>query len=208
MEIYDISMPLQAGMAKYPSLRDFEHRFEKTFLGGDGVNLSCIRMQNHLGTHVDAPLHYIEDGRDISLMAAEIFVGDAYVVESPTNEIHASLISMAPPHYTRLLFKTPHSRSKEDNCGKEIFSFFGDEAARALVQRHPHLVGIDSFSVDCLGRKDKFVHKTLLGEGIALLEGINLSDVSAGAFWISCPPLKVVGAEGAPCRAILIRKEL
>lgn len=198
MKLIDISVPLYPGMPKYPSLRDFEHSFDRSFAAGDSVNLSVMRMQMHLGTHVDAPKHYMEDGIDISAIPLEVFFGNAWVIHVQGPQISAKEIDRIPRQFRRVLFRT-------SEAGGDVpqESWFSDEASLALAARMPLLVGVESSSVDRAGRKDKFVHHTLLGKGIVLIEGLRLSHVTQGAYLLSAAPLNIMGAEGAPCRAFL-----
>ncbi|HHU48225.1 MAG: cyclase family protein [Caldicoprobacterales bacterium] len=202
MKIYDITAPLFTGMPKYPSLRDFELNWDRRLDQNDGVNLSNMCMQMHIGTHADAPLHYKEKGKSIDKIDLSIFVGKAWVAHSPSLVIQSETVDSIPEGYKRLLFRTPFSEADKDG---QRGAFFSDEAAQRLVARGAVLVGIDSFSVDKPGRAQKTVHHLLLGAGMALLEGLELNSIENGEYWLSAAPLKVRGAEGAPCRAYLFR---
>lgn len=197
MKLYDISRPLYGGMLKYPSLRDFEHIWERRIENGDSVNLSAMAMQMHLGTHADAPLHYVDDGKNISNLDLQVFYGTVWVAQTTLEKIGANIVESVPPQYKRILFKTPSS-------GGAVSAYFSDDAARALKARSSILAGIDSASVDCPKSPGKAVHHILLGHGIAVLEGLDLSDVVPGEYILSAAPLLIRGAEGAPCRAFLI----
>jgi len=129
-----------------------------------------------------------------------VFCGPVWVAQTALEEIGADIVESLPPQYTRILFKTPSSFSAAS-------AFFSVGAAHALKARAPLLVGIDSASVDRPKSADKTVHRTLLGHGISILEGLDLSGVMPGEYTLCAAPLPIRGAEGAPCRALLIAKE-
>ena len=159
-------------------------------------NLSVFSMCAHNGTHIDAPLHFFDDGVAIGEMSLEHFFGECFVAE------HDGYVSKADA--TRIL-----SRAKELDADKRILikgdAIIGEDAAGVFADAEILLIGVESQSVGPI-EAPMSVHKILLGKGTALLEGIVLEKVSEGRYLLSCAPLNIDGFEGSPCRAILIEK--
>ena len=158
---------------------------------GDICNLTEIAMCAHNGTHVDAPFHFIDDGKKIDEMGLEPYVGECYVAQHDgdvTSE-DASLILKKSEGSKRILIK-----------GKATVTL---DAAKVFADSDIVLIGNESQTV---GPEDapKDVHLVLLGKGITLLEGIVLEKVDEGKYFLSAVPLNLGGSDGAPCRAYLI----
>ena len=203
MRIIDISDPLSAEMLKYPSVKPFIHHFVRDYSKGDNVCVSSIEMVIHNGTHIDAPRHYIENGPGIDEIPIERFMGTAQVVEAAGPVITEEVLEKAGITENMVLIKTPFSDNiRENRPGSP--GYFTADAARYLEKRGVQLAGIDSFSVDKEGDKDKLVHKRLLKAGMLLLEGICLEGVRPGIYQLICFPLSIRDSEAAPCRAVLL----
>ncbi len=163
---------------------------------GDLYNLSSFEMCNHNGTHVDAPAHFLQNGTTVDEVRLDAYVGMAYVAE------HSGVVTAADAQ--RILSK---ALIADREAARRIL-VKGDcvvsaEAAEVFANADLLLIGNESQSV---GPEDApmAVHKTLLSRGVVLLEGIRLSDVPEGVYLLSAAPLNIAGAEGAPCRAVLI----
>lgn len=163
---------------------------------GDICNLTAFSMCAHNGTHVDAPAHFIKDGKTIDQMGLDAFVGDCYVVIREGN-ISAEAAS-------EILKEAGNLNAAERIliAGKATVT---SEAARIFAEKKVKLVGNESQTV---GPEDApmEVHQILLGAGVALLEGIVLRNVAEGKYLLSAAPLNLEGCEGAPCRAFLMRQ--
>ncbi len=163
---------------------------------GDLYNLTNFSMCAHNGTHVDAPFHFINDGLTIDKAGLSAFVGDCCVVrregELTSNDV-AEIMETA---------RSADAAKRLLIAGKAVVT---EEAARAFARSGIVLLGNESQTV---GPEDAplNVHLILLGAGIVLLEGIVLSDVPEGRYFLSAAPLKLGGCDGAPCRAYLITK--
>jgi len=175
---------------------------------GGSSNVSHISMSCHTGTHVDAPDHFLNNGKTVESLSLDLLVGRAYVLHLPdVNMITASVLMEAdiPPRTRRLLFKTRNSDLWAN--GKKEFQqdFVGlsVDAAELLVDRNVKLVGIDYLSVAPF-KMGKQVHTILLNAGVVVIEGLDLSKVTQGRYTLHCLPIKLGGAEGAPARAILV----
>lgn len=208
MKIHDISVKIEKNMMKYYSLRDVIHTFERDYSKGDNMSLSSISMQMHLGTHLDSPYHYIKEGKRIDEIPLEKFCGKVQVIEINEKEIKAEDIKTKGIKCDKLLFKTPYSKDLNNKNKDASLSYFSEDAADYLADTNVDLIGIDSFSIDRSGDKEKYVHKKILGAGKIALEGINLYDIDEGFYYLYAFPLNIKGAEGAPCRAVLIEGEI
>ncbi len=155
-------------------------------------NLSVVRACVHTGTHADAPLHFISGGDSIDSLSLDAFVGPCRVIEVPEGVITGEYVDKHfPEECERLLIK---------GNGK---AFFMDSSAQELAQRNLKLIGTDSLSVGCKGNQTG-PHKAFLGGGVSVLEGLDLSKVKAGNYFLFAPPVLFDGLEGAPVRAVLI----
>lgn len=191
MIIYDITPDIMRAQL-YPG--DSNPRTESRAKIKDGreYNLSDISMSLHTGAHIDAPLHYFEDGQSVDMLPPSKFVGRC-VVREACGPITALWVEKNLPwDCKRLIIK----------CGSN--GYLMDNAVFELCRFDIELVGIDSMSI--AGEENEgSVHRELLNNGIAVLEGIDLTDIEPGEYFLFAPPLKIGGAEAAPCRALLIK---
>ena len=166
---------------------------------GEVYNLTALSMCAHNGTHIDAPFHFIKDGKTVDGMNLEAFVGTAFVAEHHgivTDRDAAEILEKANKRnldaQKRILIK-----------GNAEVSL---EAAEVFAASDILLLGNESTSV---GPEDApmAVHLALLRADVALLEGIRLSEVTEGVYFLSAAPLNLSGADGSPCRAVLIAAE-
>jgi arylformamidase len=204
MAYYDISLNLSADTVRWVSSSPFELVERRRMARGDAANSSALSMSAHAGTHLDAPFHFVPDGATIDTLPLEIFMGPAvvYAVEAE-RYITAEHVHAAPLQGdTRLLFKTRNSALLQQSTYAADFVAFSVEAAQALVARGVKLVGLDYLSVAHADEQVP-VHRAFLDHGLVLLEGVDLSRVAPGRYELICLPLKLRGADGAPCRAIL-----
>ena len=204
MKIYDISLSLSAATTRWATAQPFELIERKRTARGDANNSSSMHTSVHAGTHVDAPFHFVPDGRTIESLPLEIFMGPALVCEvSPASQIDANDIAQLNlSGETRVLFKTRNSRLLQKPEYDSSFVSFSQGGARALVELGVRLVGLDYLSV---ARADQQVpvHRAFLDREVILLEGIDLSRVPPGRYELICPPVKLAASDGAPCRAVL-----
>ena len=158
-------------------------------------NLTSFSMCAHNGTHVDAPFHFLAGGNTIEKISLDSFVGDCYVVHHEGNVTAndaASILEKA---------KSVGALERILIAGKATVTA---EAAQVFAQSKVKLIGNESQTV---GPEDApmEVHKILLGADVVLLEGIVLTDVDEGKYFLSAAPLNLAGCDGAPCRAFLMR---
>lgn len=202
----DISVPLRNAMVHWPGDPPVNIKRVKDIQHGDTANLSMISMGAHSGTHIDAPLHFTQQGEGVDKMPLDTAVGRARVIEIRDSESikPEELLQHRIRRAERILFKTRNSSGVwQTNKFVEDFVFISDEAARFLTKRGVRLVGVDYLSVGGFKQGGSYVHETLLGAGIWIIEGLDLSRVSPGKYDLICLPLKLDQADGAPARAIL-----
>jgi arylformamidase len=198
VEVFDVSVPLREGMVTYPGDPQVHVELAASIARGDVVNLTRIDFGLHSGTHVDAPVHFIDGAAGVDGIPLDALVGPCEVVEA--RDLSPGSVAAAPDA-ERILFKTPNSELWARDEFAADFARLDGEAARLLVERGVRLVGVDYLSVG-----DEDAHHALLGAGVVPVEGLDLREVDAGSYELVCLPLRVVGADGAPARAILIRR--
>ncbi|MFQ5837600.1 MAG: cyclase family protein [Thermoplasmata archaeon] len=206
MRFIDVSMALGPDTPIYPGDSPFSKLDVRRMEGGDRLNLSEIRMGAHTGTHVDAPRHFIRGGKGIDDLPADAFSGPAtvldlsQVVDSITREdIAGSDIREGDV----VLLRTRNS----DRLGPvfhEDYVYLSEAGAQHFVGLGVKAVGIDYLSIEGFGVRGFPVHRLLLEEDIGIIEGLDLSRVEAGRYWLLCLPMKVGGGDGAPARAVLV----
>lgn len=203
---YDITVPMTNDMSVWEGDPNFERNFIIT-IKKEGCNVSSLKLGTHTGTHIDAPLHFIENGKSVEQINLNKLVGACLVIGvtdsqlNPKKLIPPSVIpDEIPPFINKILFKTSNSNNP-GKFNKESVTL-SLEAAQKLVDKEISLVGIDSLSVEIYDG-DGSVHRKLLSNEIVILETIDLSQINPGIYNMMCLPLKIVGSDGAPARAIL-----
>ena len=206
MTIIDISVPLDSSTPVWPGSPIFSHSWIKRIADGANSNDSVFTCSMHAGTHVDAPLHFLQNGASVDEMSLEALCGPAYVVNlknAPIINEEVLIASNIPPEAERILFITKNSDLWREWDFNKGFIALNEEGARWLVSKEVRLIGIDYLSIGSYP-DGRAVHTAILSAGIAVIEGLNLSHVAEGWYDLYCLPVKIKGAEGAPCRAILI----
>ena len=190
MKIYDISQEVFS-CAVYPGDPKPEKQTLCSTNTGDLYNLTAFSMCAHNGTHVDAPFHFLKDGKTVDQMDLSIFVGDCYVARHEGNVTAAD---------ARSILEKAGDAQRILIAGKAAVT---EAAAEVFAGSHICLLGNEGQTVGPENAPMQ-VHKILLSRNIALLEGIILKDVPESRYFLSAAPLKLAGADGAPCRAYLI----
>lgn len=202
----DVSVPLRTGMVHWPDnppvrierVMDLEH--------GDTASVSSMSMGVHTGTHMDAPVHFQRGGIGIDQMPLEATLGLARVIEirDPVSIQRAELEPAKLQPGERVLFRTRNSeRCWQTDAFVEDFVFISREAAAYLAECRVRTVGVDYLSVGGFREDGEATHLALLQAGIWVIEGLNLSQVKEGTYELICLPLRIVGGDGAPARAVL-----
>jgi arylformamidase len=202
----DISVPLRNGMVAWPGDAPFERTSTLQIANGDPCNLSQMSTSTHIGTHMDAPRHYLEGAAGIETVPIPAVIGRARVIgiRDPETIRNSELELHKLAKGERVLFKTRNSSqaSKSDEFHKK-YVYIDPEAARYLVECGVQTVGVDYLSVGAFESSGAETHHILLEAGIWIIEGLQLEHVEPGEYELVCLPLKIVGGDGAPARAVL-----
>ncbi len=204
-EWIDVTVPLQAGMAGWPGDQPFLHHREAEMAKGSEYNLSRLHSSVHAGTHMDAPLHFIHGGASIDSIPLAVAMGRARVIgiEHPEEICLAEVERAGIQAGERILFRTRNSDHRWwTEPFKEDFVGIPEDAAEFLAERKPALVGVDYLSVAPFAAPGP-THRLILGAGIWVVEGLDLTRTAPGEYELICLPMKLAGAEGAPARVVL-----
>jgi arylformamidase len=201
--IHDISLSLKSDQPAWPGAPPFSCESISAIKNGDSCNVSCLRMSSHFCTHLDAPYHFIENGAKLDAIPLQTLIGKALVHEvSATKSIgQANLPDLT--NVERILFKTPNSAIIADSIFHEEYVSVGLDAAKAMVRAGIRLIGVDYFSIEQFHTSNYPVHHELCGNGVILVEGLDLRAISPGWYELIVLPLKIAGSDGSPCRAVL-----
>ncbi len=207
--IYDVSIPITNAMPVWPSDPPVKLTPE-SHLSRDKshtVRLTRIDMGSHTGTHIDAPWHFVANGRRLNEIPIETLVGPATVCEiRGVRSIRRDLVEKLPlKGIERILFKTGNSNHWNDGTFFEEFVYLEPDAAQILVDRGVKLVGIDYLSIDQYKSEKHPTHFVLLERDVVIVEGLNLSEVPPGNYTMAALPLNLQDADGAPARVILMK---
>jgi arylformamidase len=206
VEQIDISVPIRPGMVVYEGDPDVRLERAQSIADGATANISRLDFGVHTGTHVDAPVHFIEGGAGTDALLLETLVGEAHVVDATgIDDVLDDTALQAldlPEGAERLIFKTRNSRLWDLDEFSHDFLRLSGGGARYLVDHRVRLVGIDYLSVG-----DDEAHIALLAAGVVPLEGLDLRGAEPGEYRLVCLPLRLVGADGAPARAVLLRDQ-
>jgi arylformamidase len=210
MTIYDISVSISPSLPTWPGHPALQIELFESMDKGAAANVTKMSSTLHLGTHVDAPRHFINEGSTVEKLSLDVLIGPCYVVQLPdgVEAITAEVLDRTEvtSEMKRVLFGTSNSHLWARGESKFQTDYVGitDDGAEWLVKRGVQLVGVDYLSV--APYEDLIpTHVTLLQAGVVILEGLNLSNIMRGFYDLYCLPLKVVGSDGAPARAILIQ---
>lgn len=203
----DVSVPLTSETPTYPGNPSFELQPIKRIADGGSSNVSRLVMGAHSGTHVDAPRHFFDDAAGVDALAIEILIGRTRVIEIPhRGGITAADLSAADLREdARVLIKTANSSFWNGSAFRSDYTHLTESGARHLVDQGIRLVGVDYLSVEEFKKPGAPAHRTLLSNGVVIVEGLNLEAVEPGMYEMYCLPLRVPGSDGAPARVVLKR---
>jgi arylformamidase len=202
----DVTVPLVPGRVPlYPGDTPLvvERAQERT---ESSPNVSKLVCSVHAGTHVDAPVHFLDVADGIESVPVDTLIGATWVVDARNvwGSIDAAALAelAIPPEAERILFRTRNSELWDDPRFIEDFIFVAPDAARLLVDRGLRLVGIDYLSIASY-HDPVPTHDVLLRAGVVIVETLDLRAVEPGWYDLLCLPLLIPGADGAPARALL-----
>ena len=211
MRVIDISLPISESLAVWPGDPPIRITQPAHLDRGDMLTITRLDMGAHTGTHVDAPAHFIAGGVGVDAIDLNALVGPALVVGVPeVDALSAKVLANLPipPGTERVLFRTRNSEQWARGGNEFLEDFVGitEDGARWLVEQAIQLVGVDGLSVGPF-HDPVPTHLVLLRAGVVVVEGLNLSAVTPGVYRLVCLPLRIVGADGAPARVILIDEQ-
>jgi len=204
--VIDVTRRILSGMTVWPG--DPVVLVERTDSIAEGAvaNVSRFSMGVHSGTYMDAPLHFIDDGRDIDSIDITRFFGRALVVDAPSDRIGEELLETYDlSRVQAVFFRTRASKRDEMTPFWDEYPAITAGCAEYLIQRGIVMVGTDYFSVE-LCRDNRYpVHKAFLSHGVAIVENLNLKEAEPGEYEYICLPLRITGSDGSPVRVLLIK---
>jgi arylformamidase len=208
--MYDLTRPLRDGGTVYPGDPPISFRPHRSLALGDPANVTALSLGTHSGTHVDAPRHFLAHGVAVDGILPERLIGPVAVLTlSPSSTLvdAATLAGHDLRGQRRVLLRTRDSAAGTHGFSTDYCALALD-GAEYLLARGVELIGIDSPSVEPFGSDDYPVHRLLLEHGVVIVEGLDLSSVSAGVYDFICLPLRLEGLDGAPARAVLVERTL
>lgn len=207
-KIWDITLPFRTDLPLWPGDPAPRTSLMKSMEGGYRCNVTRLEMGVHFGTHLDAPCHFIEGGKAVDALALDMLVGPCVVAGIPEaaaiTPAHLDALDL-PADTRRLLLKTRNSAlwDRPDHPFFEDYAALTPDAARWVVDKGIGLIGIDYLSIQRFADDVSTTHIVLLDAEVIIVEGLDLRAVGPGPYALTCLPMKLAGADGAPVRAIL-----
>jgi arylformamidase len=206
--LIDVSLPIGPDLLTWPGDPGVRIDPSARLDRGDPANVSELHLGSHTGTHVDAPVHFLEGDVGVDALALDLFFGPAVVADLTAVDVigPAELEHLQIPDDTdRLLCRTSNSElwSRRPVEFPDDYVAVTPDGAAWLVDRGIGLVGVDFLSVEKDGPPAFPVHRALLGGGVVIVEGLDLSGVEPGPYTFVCFPLRIVGGDGSPARAVV-----
>ena len=209
--IWDVSVPVRHGGLVYPGNPPISITAVQSIAQGDTANVSRIDLGSHTGTHVDAPLHFMDGGAGVDELPLDVLVGPARLIAFG-DEVMAVGEAELRRHdlrgVTRLLIKTRNSAWLASGSAEvhPDFTHVAPDGAEYLVSIGVRLVGVDYLSVEQFRSPHHRTHKTLLSNGVVIVEGLVLTEPPPGDYELYCLPMLLAGIDGAPARAVLTER--
>ncbi len=204
-KVYDISLTIEPGMLIWPKNPPVAMDTVKSIAEGSSSNVSLLHVGTHTATHVDAPSHFIPGAPGVDSIEPEVLLGQSRLFQLPDAEhIDRKLLEkLNLKGVERLLLGTRNSALLNQGQLNMDYAYVSEDAARYLVDLKIKLVGVDYLSIEQYQKEGRPTHHTLLGAGVVIVEGLNLTGVPPGDYELLCLPLKLKGADGAPARVFL-----
>lgn len=205
--LLDISVPLVSGMITFPGNPEFELQPIKRIADGGSSNVSRLVLGTHTGTHVDAPRHFFDEGAAVDAIPLDLLIGRARVLQMSRRGgiTREDLSGSGLREDVRVLLKTANSGFWNGQPFREDYTHLTESGARYLVEQGVKVVGIDYLSIEQYKKPGAPAHRALLGDGVIIIEGLNLADAEPGMYEMYCLPLRVTAGDGAPARVVLRR---
>jgi arylformamidase len=201
----DISVPIVSGMVSFPGDPLISLERASSMSSGGICNVSRLDFGVHSGTHIDAPIHFVDGATAIETVPLDACIGPAVVVDASAHRTHldaAAIRDLSIPRRTRrVIFRWNSDLWRQPDFQPDFLAVTGDGAA-ALVEMGVELVGNDYLSIAPFNDPIP-THQTLLEAGVVIVEGVDLRNVQPGAYELICVPLLIPGSDGGPARALL-----
>jgi arylformamidase len=207
--IIDISRKIHMGMTVWPGDKNVKIERDSAIENGDYVNTSSMNLSLHTGTHVDAPLHFIDGALDVCSVDLRKFMGFVKLFELNVNEriTRGDIKDLPINEGDSVFFKTSNSNLSLKEPFNPEYIYMDIGAGVLLVEKKVKAVGVDYLSVDGFKCGSGDVHKLFLSNNIALIEGLCFKNVTPGKYFYSCLPLCIDNGDGSPVRAVLAEFE-
>lgn len=205
--IYDISVPIRSGGLVYPGNPEIDISLQQAVAKGASANVSNIRFGSHTGTHADAARHFFDDGQSVDKIPLERLIGPALLVSFDDDVMSvgaAELRDHDVKGHKRILIRTRNSALLSQKEFVKDYTYLAPDGAQYLVDLGVELVGVDYLSIEQFHSGHHRTHRTLLGQSVVIVEGLDLSAPAPGEYQFICLPLRIEGCDGAPARAVLI----
>jgi arylformamidase len=208
----DVSLPISPRLLTWPGNPPVEVRPNQRIAAGDASNVSELLIGTHSGTHVDPPAHFLQGGHGIDRVPLDVLIGPCWVADA-TGRAGAlgadDLDALGVPAGTeRLLLRTDNSAMwrKPSPAFPESYACLSGDGATWIVEHGISLVGIDFLGIERRGSPEHPAHVTLLSNGVTIVEGLDLGEVSQGEHDLVVMPLRILDGDGGPARAAVRRR--
>lgn len=205
--IYDISVSIRDGGFVYPGNPEIRIASQQSIANGAGANVSSLAFGSHTGTHVDAVKHFFDGGQTVDEIPLDILTGPAVLLAFDDEVMSigaADLEKHDIGNHIRVLLRTRNSTLLARRDFVRNYTYLAPDGAAYLASRGVKLVGVDYLSIEQFRSGHHRTHRTLLEQGIVIVEALDLSVPAPGEYELVCLPLRLEGLDGAPARAILI----
>lgn len=204
---YDISLPIVNDGLVYPGNPPISVTPQQEVSKGASANVSALAFGSHTATHVDAPKHFFDDGISVDALPLDVLMGPAVLicVEDDVMAIGEKELKLHElKHHTRVLIKSRNSSFNRERDFHKDYTYLAPDGAAYLVSLGVKLVGVDYLSVEQFHSGHHRTHRTLLENGVIIVEGLDLSMPAMGPYELRVLPLRIAGIDGAPARAVLV----
>lgn len=209
MNTYDLTLPLDAKVLRFPGDPEPAFKTEYVPFGDKQIMMSNMDMGLHVGTHIDAPAHFIAGGNTIDAISPDHFVGEVQIIDLshlPKSIDRADLEPFTIRPYSKLFIKTRNSAHLRDATYKKDHVFLTPDAAAYLAREKIALLGFDYYNIDSSEKETLDSHLALAAKDIPVIVAIDLSKVEAGTYGFSALPLKLTKLEASPVRVVVWRR--